>query len=116
MTALERLGLGMAAAIWMETPLTEGRLLAALIEQPGKVLSPARLDELMKSPVRTRGVVRIESAVHASSRVRAYVSRIRSALEDLGFRDLIRTAAGDGYYADAVRSAAVRAAIEGAVS
>ena len=115
MTRLERLGLEVAAAVWMETPLTEGRLLACLLTQPDRIVSWTSLDELMKSPVRTRGCHRIASAEHGRVRVRAYISRIRTALDDLGYGAAIQTVPGAGYQMPRQWVAPLRAAIEAAI-
>lgn len=101
MTRLEQIGRGVAAAMWMETPFAEGRLLAGFLSCPDQTLSVSTLDALLASPVRTRGCSRIEGTAPAARRVRAYISRLRSALADLGYVNAIRTVQGGGYFMSA---------------
>lgn len=114
MTRLEQLGLEVAAAVWMEIPLTEGRLLACLVMRPGQTVDFATLDRLMKSPVRTRGCHRLETPEHGRLRVRAYIHRIRTALDDLGFAGVIEPRPGEGYAIEAKCCPSLRQAIEAA--
>lgn len=115
MTALEKLGLEVAATNWLRIRSGGGRLLAAfLLAPPASVLSAEVLDERMRPAVGAWADLRIHDvgSDEGRGRVRVTVHRLKNALADVGFPGCIENLAREGYRLKPEVRDAIRAEIE----
>jgi hypothetical protein len=106
---LERLGLGLLAAHWMEGRAQEGHALAALLTADGRAVGVQEMDRLLRA---ANPRARDDRDEDGRMRVSVALSGVRQALSDLGFDGAIQCRRGDGWAIAPDVAAAIRAEIE----